>query len=176
MDRTDSEILKLLIDDSSISAPMIAKKLKRKKILLTPRAIRKHIISLQKSNVISKFTAILDDESSGREVKRIILVQFQHTSNFLKRLEEYKQYLMSAPYCIFAIRVRGDLDWIHYKCFPSKKMADFEDDIFSQTFSDIIKNYHAYDAEVRKDNFNGLVTENDVKNHLFKYADTTVIG
>lgn len=176
MDRTDSEILKLLINDSSISAPMIAKKLKRKKISLTPRAIRKHIISLQKSKVISKFTAILDDESSGRQVKRIILVQFQHTSNFLKRLEEYKQYLMSAPHCTFAVRVRGDLDWIHYKCFPSKEMADFEDDIFRQTFSDIIKNYHSYDAEVMKSNFNGLVTENDVKNHLFKYADTTMIG
>lgn len=126
--------------------------------------------------MITKFVPILDDSASGKKIKRIILVQFQHSNNFLKRLEEYKQYLADAPMCTFAVKVRGDLDWIHYKCFPNKEIADFEDDVFRQSFGDIIKNYHSYDAEIMKDNFNGIVDNNEVRKHLLKYSDDTIVG
>lgn len=176
LDRTDSEILQLLSNDAKISAPFISSKLKKKKIALTPRAIRKRITALEKNNMIIKFVPVLNDEASGKKVKRVILVQFQHSNNFLKRLEEYKQYLEDAPQCTFAIRVRGDLDWIHYKCFPNKEIADFEDDVFRQSFGDIIKNYHSYDAEIMKDNFNGIVDNDEIRKHLLKYSDNTTIG
>jgi DNA-binding Lrp family transcriptional regulator len=176
LDRTDSEILRLLSNNAKISAPFISAKLKKKKISLTPRAIRKRIIALEKNNIITKFVPVLDDNVSGKKVKRIILVQFQHSNNFLKRLEEYKQYLEDAPQCIFAIRVRGDLDWIHYKCFPNKELADFEDDVFRQSFGDIIKNYHSYDAEIMKDNFNVMVDGDEIQKHLLKYSNNTTIG
>ena len=176
LDKTDSEILRLLSNDATISAPFISAKLKKKKIILTPRAIRKRIIALEKSNVIIKFVPVLDDNVSGKKVKRVILVQFQHSNNFLKRLEEYKQYLEDAPQCTFAVRVRGDLDWIHYKCFPNKEIADFEDDVFRQSFGDIIKNYHSYDAEIMKNNFNGMIDTDAIQKHLLKYADSTTIG
>lgn len=176
LDKTDSEILRLLSNDATLSAPFISAKLKKKKISLTPRAIRKRITALEKNKVITKFVPILDDDASGKKIKRVILVQFQHSSNFLKRLEEYKQYLDDAPQCTFAIRIRGDLDWIHYKCFPNKEIADFEDDVFRQSFGDIIKNYHSYDAEIMKDNFNGIVDGDEIRKHLLKYADNTMIG
>ena len=176
LDQTDSEILQLLSNDATLSAPFISAKLKKKKISLTSRAIRKRITTLEKNNIIKKFVPILDDDASGKKIKRVILVQFQHSNNFLRRLEEYKQYLNDAPQCTFAIRVRGDFDWIHYKCFPNKEIADLEDDVFRQSFGDIIKNYHSYDAEIMKDNFNGMVDSDEVQKHLLKYADNTMIG
>ena len=176
MDSIDSEILKILVDDGLMSAPNISKMLKEKKISLTSRAVRKRIIALQKNKIVSSFTPIINDEASGKAVKRMVLVQFQHTPNFLKRLEEYIQYLDESPQCTFAVKVRGDLDWIHYKCFPNKEIADFEDDVFRQTFGDILKDYHSYDAEVIKNNFNSFVDESEIKDHLFKYADSTMIG
>lgn len=176
LDNVDLEILRLLSNDATLSAPNISTILKKKKISLTPRAIRKRITSLEKNKVISKFVPLIEDNASGKKIKRVILVQFQNCSDFLKRLEDYKQYLHDAPQCTFAIRVRGDLDWIHYKCFPNKEIADFEEDVFRQTFSDILKEYRSYDAEIMKDNFNGIVDNNEIQKHLLKYANNTMIG
>ena len=176
LDKVDSEILRLLSNNATLSASYISAKLKKKKISLTPRAIRKRITALEKNKVIIKFVPLIDDNATGKIIKRMILVQFKHSDNFLKRLEEYKQYLNDAPQCTFAVRVRGDLDWIHYKCFPNKEIADFEDDVFRQTFGDIINNYHSYDAEIMKENFNGMLNNNEIQQHLLKYSDNTMIG
>ncbi|MBI5859389.1 MAG: Lrp/AsnC family transcriptional regulator [Nitrosarchaeum sp.] len=176
LDKVDSEILRLLSNDATLSAQYISAKLKKKKISLTPRAIRKRITTLEKNKVITKFVPVIEDNACGKIIKRVILVQFQHSNNFLKRLEEYKQYLNEAPQCIFAVRIRGDLDWIHYKCFPNKEIADIEDDVFRQSFGDIIKDYHSYDAEIMKDNFNGCIDKREIQKHLLKYSENTLIG
>lgn len=176
LDKADLEILRLLSNDATLSAQYISTKLKKKKISLTPRAIRKRITTLEKNKVITKFVPIIEDNAGGKTIKRIILVQFQHSNNFLKRLEDYKQYLDEAPQCTFAVRVRGDLDWIHYKCFPNKEIADIEDDVFRQSFGDIIRSYHSYDAEIMKDNFNGVIDGKEIQKHLLKYSDNTMIG
>lgn len=48
IDKADSEILRLLSDNAMFSAPIISDKLKKKKISLTPRAVRKRITTLEK--------------------------------------------------------------------------------------------------------------------------------
>lgn len=159
-----------------LSSQYISVKLKKKKMLLTARAVRKRITSLEKNNVIIKFVPIINDNSNGKEIKRIALIQFNYNANFLNRLEEYKQYIIDAPHCTFALRVKGDLDWINYKCFPNEEIADFEDDVFRQSFADILKNYHSYDVDIVKDGFNGIVDNNEIQKHLLKYADNTMIG
>lgn len=169
LDRTDLAILRLLIDDSMLSASNIGQKLRKQRIVMTERGIRKRIRSLQKSDVIKGFTIKIDDEVSGQKINRLILVKLRATTNFIKRLREYRKYLVESPYCVFAIKVRGDLDWIHYKCFPSKELADLEDDVFRANFGDMMEEYRSYDTEVIKHDFNNIIDSDSVQTYLRKF-------
>ena len=171
MDKTDSAILKVLSQNSLMPASELAKTLKKDKILLTERGIRKRIVSLQKDGVIKKNTVLIDDEFAGRNVKRLILVKFSNVKNFSQRLDEYKKYVSSSPYCTFAVRIRGDFDWLHYKCFPTKDLADREDDIFRSIFGDLMQEYRSYDAEVMKNNFDNILEIGTITDHLDKVSN-----
>lgn len=166
---TDLAILRLLIKDSMLSASNIRQKLRKQRIVMTDRGIRKRIRSLQKSDVIKGFTINLDDEISGKKINRLILVKLRATANFIKRLGAYRKYLVESPYCIFAVKIRGDLDWMHYKCFPSKELADLEDDVFRATFGDMMEEYRSYDAEVVRHDFSNIIDSDSVQTYLRKF-------
>lgn len=173
LDNTDSTIIKLLIQNSALSARQISEFLKKSKIHITERAVRKRISGLLKNGVIKNYTIIVDDLVSGKNVNRLILVKFRNVQNFLKRLEEYKKYVSEAPYCIFAMRVRGEFDWMHFKCFPTKELADMEDDTFRAYFGDIMEEYRAYDAEKIKTEFNAIIDSEDVQKYIQRYNSTS---
>lgn len=171
LDSTDVALLKILSADSMLTASEISKKLKAQKIQMTERGIRKRITTLQKHGIIKSHTILIDDSFAGRTIRRIILVKFKNTQNFVQRLEKYKQYLEESPYCTFAVRIRGDLDWLHYKCFPTKELADHEDDIFRSIFGDIMQEYRSYDAEIMKSDFSQILEEDTVQRYIEKYMN-----
>lgn len=166
MDKIDLKIVQILSNNASISAESISKLLEKEKITLTPRAIRKRIKTLEDKNLIKKYTTVFDDSVSGATYKRLVLVKFKNTVNFLQRIEAYKQYINESPFCTFALRVRGDFDWLHYKCFPTKMLADQEDDLFRSIFGDIINEHKTYDVEISKSTFNNVIQESDVTSFL----------
>ncbi|MBI5377535.1 MAG: hypothetical protein HZA82_02825 [Thaumarchaeota archaeon] len=168
LDSTDIALLQVLLHNASMPAAEISKKLSKQGIDITERGTRKRIIALEKYGIIKSHTILIDDSFAGRNVNRIILVKFKNTKDFVHRLEKYKKYLNASPYCTFAIRIRGDLDWLHYKSFPTKHIADREDDVFRELFGDVMQEYRSYDAEVIKQNFFNLLDEDSVSSYLNK--------
>jgi DNA-binding Lrp family transcriptional regulator len=171
LDSTDLALLRILSADSTLTAAKIAKMLKAQKIQMTERGIRKRIASLEKHGIIKSHTIVIDDSVAGKNTLRIILVKFKNTTDFVQRLEKYKQYIADSPYCTFAVRIRGDLDWLHYKCFPTKELADAEDDIFRSVFGDIMQEYRSYDAEIIKSDFGQILDIDSIRQHLDKIAN-----
>lgn len=172
MDEADLIILKQLTEDCNIPAKDIVKHLKIKKIDLTDRAVRKRIKRLSEFGVIEHFAALISPEHSGMNFVRVVFVRFRNASDFMKRLHDYTGYVTKSPYCVFAARIRGEWDWVHYKCFPTKELADLEDDIFRSKFGDIMEEYRSYDAEPLKFRFNSLITADEVRSYLEKIART----
>ncbi len=168
LDSTDMALLRVLLNDASMPAAEISKKLSKHGIDITERGTRKRIIALEKHGIIKSHTVVIDDSFAGRNINRIILVKFKNTKDFVRRLEKYKKYLNDSPYCTFAIRIRGDLDWLHYKSFPTKNIADKEDDVFRELFGDVMQEYRSYDAEVIKQNFFQILDENSISSYLNK--------
>ena len=168
LDGTDLAVLNLLANDATTSASEMAKKLRCIQINMSERGIRKRIKSLQKHGIIKGFTVVLDDDASGKLVRRFILVKFRNIKNFRKRLEDYTNYVIKSPYCIFAVRLRAEYDWFHFKCFPTKKLADLEDDVLRAQFGDIMEQYRNYDAEVIKSSFNTIVDSDSVLKYIQK--------
>lgn len=168
LDSTDLALLRILASDSTLTAAKIAKMLKAQKIQMTERGIRKRIASLEKHGIIKSRTIVVDDGVAGKNILRIILVKFKNTQDFVQRLEKYKQYIADSPYCTFAVRIRGDLDWLHYKCFPTKELADAEDDLFRSVFGDIMQEYRSYDAEIIKNDFGQILDADFIRQYLEK--------
>ncbi len=176
MDGTDLEIVQILANNASASAESISVQLKKKSIVLTSRAIRKRIKILENKGLIKKYITIFDDSISGTSYKRLVLVKFKNTVNFLQRVEAYKQYIANSPFCTLALRVRGDFDWVHYKCFPTKELADREEDMFRTIFGDIINEHRSYDIEIEKNRFNNIIQETDVKSFLKQISKDITIS
>lgn len=168
LDSTDMALLSVLLNDASMPAAEISKKLSKQGIDITERGTRKRIIALEKHGIIKSHTIVIDDSFAGRNINRIILVKFKNTKDFVHKLEKYKKYLNASPYCTFAIRIRGDLDWLHYKSFPTKDIADREDDVFRELFGDVMQEYRSYDAEVIKQNFFQILDEHSISSYLNK--------
>lgn len=168
LDDTDTALLRLLLNNAAMPAAEISKMLSKQGIVMTERGTRKRIIALEKSGIIKSHTVVIDDSFAGRNINRLILVKFKNTKDFVSRLEKYKKYIHDSPYCTFAMRIRGDLDWIHYKSFPTKSIADREDDVFRELFGDIMQEYRSYDAEVIKQNFFQMLNEDSVSSYLSK--------
>ena len=176
MDETDLNIVKILANNASASADSISVQLKKKNITLTSRAIRKRIKILENKGLIKKYITIFDDSISGASYKRLVLVKFKNTVNFLQRIEAYKQYISDSPFCTFALRVRGDFDWVHYKCFPTKELADREEDLFRTVFGDIIDEHGSYDVEIEKNRLNDIIQETDIKSFLKQVSNDITIS
>lgn len=173
LDDVDCVILGELLKDANVPAKKIVSELKQRRIEMTERGVRKRIKRLRDFGIIKGNTIIIDDNQGGKNVARMVLVKFRNTKDLLTRMEDYKKYLKESPFCIFACRIRGDLDWLHLKCFPTKELADMEDDLFRTTFGDIMKEYRSYDAEMVKSNFNSILTAEIVKRYLESQQNRT---
>jgi DNA-binding Lrp family transcriptional regulator len=169
MDNADLLILKELVNDCTISAKVLAKKLNGERIDLSERAVRKRVKRLYDNGIIKAFTILLDPDIAGKKNLRLVLVRFRNAKNFIQRLNDYKKYIANSPYCICAVRIRGDLDWAHLKTFSNKELADEEEDIFRSMFGDIIEDYRSYDAEMFKDRTNVILTDQEIRNYLLKF-------
>ncbi len=108
MDGTDIALINLLGKNSNMPAAQISKELTRQKISLSERGVRKRIKSLQKHGIITGYTIILNNEASGKLYRKIVFVKFKNIKNFRKRVQDYQKYILNAPYCVFAVRLRAD--------------------------------------------------------------------
>ncbi|MEK6946284.1 MAG: winged-helix domain-containing protein [Nanoarchaeota archaeon] len=176
MDETDLKIVQILASNATASAESISGQLKKKNISLTSRAIRKRITILENKGLIKKYITIFDESISGASYKRLVLVKFKNTTNFLQRVDAYKQYISDSPFCTFALRIRGDFDWLHYKCFPTKELADREEDLFRTVFGDIIDEHGSYDVEIEKNRLNDIIQETDIKSFLKQVSNDITIS
>ena len=170
VDPTDLSILRILTKNASLSASEISKLLRRKKIIMTERGVRKRIKSMEKHEIIKGTTILINDDISGKAIKRIVLVKFKNIPNFKKRIEEYNDYVLKSPYCIFAIKLRTDYDWMHYKCFPNMELAEEEDIVFRSNFGDLMNEYRSYDASVVKNDFNTFLDAKEIEEYLQKIS------
>lgn len=170
VDSTDSSILKILTKNGILPASEISKLLRRKKTIMTERGVRKRIKSMENHGIIKGSTILIDDDVSGKVIRRIVLVKFRNIPNFKKRIEEYNDHVLKAPYCIFAIKLRTDFDWMHYKCFPNMELAEEEDIMFRSSFGDLINEYRSYDATVVKNDFNTFLDAKEVEEYLQKIS------
>lgn len=170
LDRTDVAILKILSNDASLTAREISRRLERQKIVMTERGVRKRISALRMDKIIKKTTILMVDDVAGRRVKRVVLVKFRNIRHLAKRLDDYLRYVEEAPYCTLAMKTRGDLDWMHYKCFPSKLLADHEDIIFRSIFGDIMEEYRQYDVETIKSDHMTIIDQEEIEAYLKKFT------
>ena len=170
VDGTDRAILTILIKNALLPASEISQMLGRKKIIMTERGIRKRIRSMQNHGIIKGSTILINDQISGKEIKRFVLVKFKNIPNFRKRIEDYNDYVLKSPYCIFAIKLRTDFDWMHYKCFPNMELAEEEDVIFRAHFGDLINEYRSYDAVEVKNEFNTFLELEIIEKFFQKYS------
>lgn len=169
MDSTDGAILQLLTKNALLPASEISKKLKEKKIMMTERGIRKRIKSMYSRGIITGSTVIINDNFSGKIIKRFMLVKFKNIPNLKQRIKDYNEYVLKSPYCICAIKLRSDFDWMHFRCFPTLEMADEEEAVFRANFGDLIEEFHSYDATVIKNEFNSFLEPKAIEKFLKEY-------
>jgi DNA-binding Lrp family transcriptional regulator len=170
LDNTDLSILRLLTKNADLSASEISKLLRRKKIIMTDRGVRKRIKSMEKHEIIKGYTILINDDISGKAIRTIVLVKFKNIPNFKKRIEEYNDYVLKSPYCIFVIKLRTDYDWMHYKCFPNMELAEEEDIVFRSNFGDLMNEYRSYDAAVIKNDLNAFLDTKEIEEYLQKIS------
>ena len=145
LDNVDRVLLRVLAQNARQPAKRIVSLQAKSGIKMSERGIAKRIKKLEDSGVIKGYTIVLNGEKLGDMRHRVVLIRFKTTTTFGRRVKDFKRYLTEGPFCMLAGRVRGDLDWINFKVFPSREAADLESDIYRSCFGDIIDDYRAYD-------------------------------
>ena len=150
IDELDKELLNILIVHGRDSVRTITKTLAEKEIKISERGIAKRIAKLEREKVILGYTALVDLKQVNMAVPRLITVKFTSPQDFVKRLDNMKEYLRSAPFCDFSARTNGNIEWIELKFFNSAAQAQKEEDMYRTWFGDIIEDYRSYDLDIDK--------------------------
>ena len=150
IDEIDKQILNLLIVNVRNSTRTIVKKLADVGTNISERGVGKRIARLEKLGVIHGYTTMVDLNQVNMPILRLVTVKFTSPKDFVKRLEEMKQYLSDAPYCDFSARTNGNIDWIELKFFNNHQQAQQEEDLYRAWFGDIIEDYRSYDLDIHK--------------------------
>ena len=150
IDGLDKELLNILIVHGRDSVRTITKKLAEKGIKISERGIAKRIAKLEREKVILGYTALVDLKQVNMAVPRLITVKFTSPQDFVKRLDDMKEYLRSAPFCDFSARTNGNIDWIELKFFNNSAQAQKEEVMYRTWFGDIIEDYRSYDLDIHK--------------------------
>jgi DNA-binding Lrp family transcriptional regulator len=150
IDDLDKKILNLLIANGRQSSREITKKLSQEGIKISERGLGKRIARLEKNNIITGYTAIVDMKKVNMGIPRLVTVKLSSPVDFVQRLADMKDYLASAPFCDFSARSNGNFDWIELKFFNNIEQANAEADLYRTWFGDIIEDYQSYDLDVYK--------------------------
>ncbi len=165
IDDLDKKILNLLIANGRQSSREITKKLSQEGIKISERGLGKRIARLERNNIITGYTAIVDMKKVNMGVPRLVTVKLSSPADFVQRLADMKDYLASAPFCDFSARSNGSYDWIELKFFNNTEQANTEADLYRTWFGDIIEDYQSYDLDVYKFGWQ-LFEEKDFENFI----------
>jgi Lrp/AsnC family transcriptional regulator, leucine-responsive regulatory protein len=133
IDQTDTEIIKIITNNSRMSVVEIAKKLKS-----TPRVIQYRMKDLEKKNIILAYKAHIEPKSLGRIFCKAIIYL---TNTTKEKLEEFINYTSSLSGAIWPQRVLGN--WDFELDFELENYDTFQKTILNlkKIFPDIIKNH-----------------------------------
>ena len=105
LDRLDRAILRLLVEDASLSLAEVAEK-----VGLTPTPCWKRIRRMEQEGIILRRVAVLDPAKIGVPVSVFVAVETaDHSSNWLER---FAAVVASMPEIVDAWRMSGDVDYL----------------------------------------------------------------
>lgn len=115
MDKTDVEIIKILSNNSDITATSLSKE-----INLSIPAINKRIQNLKTEGIIDRFTILTDNKKVGKPITAFVLV-------ILKSAEElplFLQYVSDENNILECYSITGEYDCILKVCASSVEQLD----------------------------------------------------
>lgn len=115
MDATDVKLLGILSKNARITAAEITKQ-----VDLSIPAINKRISKMQRTGLITGFTAIVDPEKAGKPITTFVLINLQNISAADKLLE----YVDSDPDVLECYSVTGEYDYILKICAQDVKTLE----------------------------------------------------
>ena len=115
MDNIDIELLEILSDNSRVTAADISKK-----VNLSIPAINKRISKLQRTGLISKFTALVDPALAGKPIMTFILINLQNFS----AADSLMEYVSDDPDVLECYSVTGEYDYILKVCAQDVKALE----------------------------------------------------
>ena len=105
LDRLDRAILRLLVDDASLSLAEVAEK-----VGLTPTPCWKRIRRMEQDGIILRRVALLDPAKIGVPVSVFVAVETSdHSSQWLER---FAAVVAGLPEIVDAWRMSGDVDYL----------------------------------------------------------------
>ena len=179
LDDVDRILLGILARNARHPTNGIVPILAKSGIKMSERGIAKRIKKLEENGVIQGYTIVLNPQKFRETHYRVVLIRFKSTASFQRRVKDFKRYLTESPFCMFAGRTRGALDWINFKVFPSRETADLESDFYRSCFGDIIHEYRAYDVmPLGQENHTRpmLITEEEVRSFLRRWGKISKIA
>lgn len=117
MDRIDRRMLKVLMEDSSLSQRDLAER-----VGLSQNACWRRLKRLRDSGVIKGYTLRLDQEALGLEVAALMMIRTRHHS--ADWLKTFRAHVCSIPEVIDFCRIAGDYDYaLKVRC---RSVGDFD--------------------------------------------------
>jgi DNA-binding Lrp family transcriptional regulator len=152
LDKIDHMILYYLGKNARISSSDIAKNLKGVGYQITDRAIRQRLARLEKLGVIVAFSTVLNPQfvEKHNKVSKTVLIKFRISPNSQALIDKLENYVQQSAFCVFAVRVSGDFDWVCHFIFDSLEQFELENTSLLQRFADLITDYRVYDSKTIK--------------------------
>ena len=114
LEKTDKNILNILIDNSRLSLRQIAKKAN-----VSVATVMHHIKKLEKEGVVKKYTAKLDYEKAGYDVEVMIEIRISKGKLF-----EVERKIAVHPNVFAVYDITGAFDALVLARFPTRRQMD----------------------------------------------------
>ena len=118
MDRVDREILRLLVDDATLSLADIAGK-----VGLTPTPCWKRIRRMEQAGIILRRVAVIDPAKVGLPVS--VFVEVETADHSAAWLDKFADVVRSMTEIVDAWRMSGDVDYLLHVVVPD--IAAYDD-------------------------------------------------
>ena len=103
MDTIDVKILEVLQDNSRVSISELSKR-----VNLSLSAVSERLKKLENSNVINKYTVILDPKLMGKDLSVVISIGLESTTD----TEAFLEYVQSEPEILECHYITGEYDYM----------------------------------------------------------------
>ena len=103
MDLIDVKILEVLQENARVSISDLSKK-----VNLSLSAVSERLKKLEHSNIISKYTVILDPKLMGKDLSVIISIGLESTSD----TQSFLEFVMSEPEILECHYITGEYDYM----------------------------------------------------------------